>query len=316
MRSREGDRRRVNGLLLAGATALVSGVSVFVSSYGVHDFSSPALYTTAKNLVAALVLFAGSILVIALRPDRSRPIRGGRSPGRGRRAQILRLMGFGYVGVVGGGVAFILFFDGLARTSAAPAAFLHDTLVVFVALLAWPVLSERVSAFNLAAIGLLIMGEVAIAHGIGPVALSSGTFLVLGATVLWAVETVTVKRLVGSTSAGQLALVRMGIGSLVLVGYLAGTGRLGDLGSLDAAQLGWALITGVLLAAYVASWFCALARARALDVTSILVGSVAVTSLLQGIAGRSLPRPGYLGVVLVALGIAALAGARPWRVVT
>ena len=38
-----------------GATALISGVSVFVNSYGVHDFASPALDTTAKN--AAAVLF-------------------------------------------------------------------------------------------------------------------------------------------------------------------------------------------------------------------------------------------------------------------
>ena len=41
-----------------GVTALVSGVSVFVNSYGVHAVSSPAVYTTAKNLVAAVVRLA------------------------------------------------------------------------------------------------------------------------------------------------------------------------------------------------------------------------------------------------------------------
>ena len=43
-------------MLVAGVTALVSGVSVFVNSYGVHSFSSPALYTTAKNMAAVLFL--------------------------------------------------------------------------------------------------------------------------------------------------------------------------------------------------------------------------------------------------------------------
>jgi len=46
--------QRVPGMLVAGATALVSGVSVFVNSYGVHSFSSPALYTTAKNMAAVV----------------------------------------------------------------------------------------------------------------------------------------------------------------------------------------------------------------------------------------------------------------------
>ena len=33
-------------------------------------------------------------------------------------------------------------------------------------------------------------------------------------------------------------------------------------------QLGWVLLTGLLLSGYVATWMTALARARALDVTS------------------------------------------------
>ncbi len=44
------------GVAVAGITALISGVSVFVNSYGVHSISAPAVYTTAKNLVATLVL--------------------------------------------------------------------------------------------------------------------------------------------------------------------------------------------------------------------------------------------------------------------
>ena len=41
---------RSNGIVLAAGTALVSGVSVFANSYGVHAIASPAVYTTAKNI--------------------------------------------------------------------------------------------------------------------------------------------------------------------------------------------------------------------------------------------------------------------------
>src|ERR1039458_3800910 len=54
--SRTRTKRVVPGVFVAGVTALISGVSVFVNSYGVRAVSSPAVYTTAKNLVATLVL--------------------------------------------------------------------------------------------------------------------------------------------------------------------------------------------------------------------------------------------------------------------
>src|SRR5438105_4626479 len=47
---------RTTGLLLALVTACISGVSVFVNSYGVKSFHSASTYTTAKNLVAAVIL--------------------------------------------------------------------------------------------------------------------------------------------------------------------------------------------------------------------------------------------------------------------
>lgn len=302
------DRRPLNGLTVAGLTALISGASVFVNSYGVHDFSSPLLYTTGKNLVAAMVLLVGTVAVVRLRPD------GGRTqpyaPAVTNRVKCWRVLGLAYVGIVGGGFAFVLFFDGLAQTPAAPAAFLHDTLVIFVALLAWPVLVEKISRYNLLAIGFLVTGEVVISGGIGHIALGRGPLLVLGATALWAVETVLVKNLLVSTSSAHIGLVRMGVGSLFLVGDLGVTGHLAGLGTLDRAQVGWILITGLLLAGYVATWFTALARARAIDVTSVLVASVVVTSLLQEIADRSLPASTYLGIGLVAFGLVALPKSR------
>jgi hypothetical protein len=67
--------------------------------------------------------------------------------------------------------------------------------VIWVVLLAAPFLHERAARWNIAAIALLVGGEVALSKGIGHLAWGSGTSLVLAATLLWAVEVVVAKRL-------------------------------------------------------------------------------------------------------------------------
>ena len=304
------------GVVVAGITALLSGLSVFVNSYGVHSVTAPAVYTTAKNLVATVVLVGGVLVARSWqlrRPDsaagRFVSVRGTGESGGGEANRdgspvmgILRWIGLAFVGIVGGGLAFVLFFDGLADTTATPAAFMRDSLVIWVAVLAVPFLHERLMWWNVAAIVLLVVGEVAVAGGVGHLAASRGEVLVLLATLLWAVEVVVIKVLLRDLAPAAVALVRMGLGAVTLIVYLMATGSLRALVSLDATQVGWALLTGLLLSAYVATWVTALARARALDVTSILVGSALVTALLQAAAGTSSLAPQALGLVLIATG--------------
>jgi len=306
------ERRAVPGVAVAGLTALVSGVAVFVNAYGGRGLPSPSVYTAAKNLTTALVLGVLTVLSVALSKSAvaRRWTRVQRPTGVGARSVTARTWAaLAFVGIVGGGVAFALFFNGLAKLAATPAAFLHDSLVVWVGLLALPVLGERPTSWNVAAIGLLVGGEVAIVGGIGHLGSSPGTLLVLGATMLWAIETVAIKRLLETFSPAAVALVRMGVGSVVLVGYVGATVGLGPLVGLGAVQWGWVLLTGVLLAGYVATWMTALARARALDVTSVLVFSVVVTGLLQAAAGTRALAPQGLGLALVAGGTVLVAWA-------
>jgi drug/metabolite transporter (DMT)-like permease len=306
-------KTRLPGLAVAGATAIVSGVSVFVNSYGVKSFASAAVYTTAKNLVAALVI-AAFVAVTWLAARRASPVDQAAKSDTAAPPELhglARLAGFAYVAAIGGGAAFIFFFDGLARTSAVPAVFLHDTLVIWVALLALPLLGERAGRWNLVAIALLVVGVTAASGGVGHLTFNSGNTLVLGATVLWAIETVIAKRLLADTAPATLALVRMGGGAVVLLSYLGATGQFANLVGLGSAGLRWALVTGFLLGGYVATWMTALARARAIDVASVLVASAAVTLFLDAIVHHIGLGPDAVGLALLAIGVLAVVRAWP-----
>jgi drug/metabolite transporter (DMT)-like permease len=297
--------QRTPGVLVAGVTALVSGVSVFVNSYGVHSFASPALYTTAKNVAA--VLFLALAASTGLRTRRrgtslltSNFVSSERSSALTRGAGYW--LGLAYVGIIGGGLAFVLFFDGLAVSTPASAAFWRDTMVLWVAALAVPILREKVRWWNVVAIAMLVTGEIIVARGVGHLAFTRGEVDVLSSTVLWAIEVVVAKRLLREIAPAALALVRMGVGALALIGYMAVTGTFSALLLLDAHQILWVLLTGLLLSVYVATWMTALARARALDVTSVLVASALITWLLQLVAGTVTPLTSSVGLVLIGVG--------------
>ena len=135
--------------------------------------------------------------------------------------------GLTVIGVIGGSVPFILFFSGLAIASAPTAAFIHKTLFVWVVVLAVPFLGERLGWFPLAALGVLLAGQFLAAPPTG-VTWGTGETMILAATALWAVEVVIARRLlVRDVPSPLLGAARLGIGLVVLVGYLAITGRLG-----------------------------------------------------------------------------------------
>lgn len=303
-------RRPLPGVAVAGVTATISGVSIYVNSFGVHSFSSPAVYTTAKNLVATVGLVAATTLAMVWRHRRSASAMdrfvGAPNFGDDRRLGARQWLGLTYVGVIGGGLAFVLFFNGLAISQPASAAFWRDSLVLWVAILAVVFLRERLRWWNVAAMVLLVAGEIVVTGGVGQLGANRGEMYVVASSLLWAGEVVIARKLLATLAPATLSVVRMGVGAVTLVVYLAATGSLSMLVSLTAHQLTWALWTGTLLAAYVATWMSALARARALDVTSILVASALITWTLQLIAGAVVPAPNSLGLVLIALGAGLL----------
>jgi drug/metabolite transporter (DMT)-like permease len=293
---------RARGVALALSTAAISGVAIFVNGYGVKRFGDATVYTTAKNAIAGLVLVLLAVAASRSPPGRNDPARRSRS-----RAQLSALLA---VAAVGGSIPFVLFFEGLARASSTQAAFVHKTLVIWVALLAVPLLRERLSRAHYAAIALLIAGQAVLVRELGTVTIGAGELMIFSATLLWAVEVVLVKRLLESLAAPTLAAARLGIGTLLLVAYVLASGRWSEFAALNGTQWAWALLTGSLLAGYVATWYAALARAQAVDVTAVLVLGLVVTAVLdRAIEGAPLDLLG-LGVIAIGGVAAAVLAAR------
>ena len=289
-------RRSTNtrlGVGLAIGTALISGLAIYLNSYGVKAVPDAAVYTTAKNGVAALILVGLALGLGAAREARA-------LDGR-RRAGLLA------IAVIGGSVPFVLFFSGLAIATAPTAAFIQKTLFIWVALMALPLLGERIGLVQIGALGVLLVGQVLVAPPTG-MGWGAGETMILAATLLWAVEVVLAKRLLVGISAPLLGAARMGLGFLVLIGYLAVSGRLAGLGTLSGQALIWVLVTGVLLAGYVATWFAALRFAPATTVTSILVGAAVVTGALSSVSsGKAPDLRAVVGYVLIAVAVALVA---------
>ena len=302
--SRRPRASRPVGIALAFTTAVVSGVAVYVNGYAVKHFDDATVYTTAKNAVAGVLLL---LLALAVVPWRAaeRAGAGSVAPPTARRWAALVV-----VAVVGGSVPFVLFFEGLARAEATQAAFIHKTLVVWVALLAVPLLRERLGWPQVLAVALLLAGQAWLVGETGTIAFGTGEAMILAATLLWAVEVVLVKRLLGVLPPRTLAAARMGLGTVVLVGWVVATGKWDGLAALGAEQWQWAILTGLLLTAYVATWYSALALAQAVDVTAVLVFGAVVTALLAGAADDAAVDLVGLGLVTAGAVLVAVAALR------
>jgi drug/metabolite transporter (DMT)-like permease len=100
----------------------------------------------------------------------------------------------------------------------------------------------------------------------------------------------------------------MGVGSVVLVDWTL----IRAVAALTGNQWMWVLVTGVILAGYVSTWFAALSRAPAVDVTAVLVVGAVITALLAAVVKGSplVPQLGWAALVLAGTALVAVPA---WR---
>lgn len=280
------------GFMLSLLTACVSGVSVFANSVFVSK-ADPIVFSIIRNSFVVLLLTA---------------LLWGRGHlkdlGKLKKKEWGMLMA---IGAIGGGIPFALFFTGLSKIGAVNGNILHKTLFLWVALLAVPFLKERISRIQLTGY-LTVFASLFILGGSFKFVPATGSYLVLAATVMWAIENVIAKKTLQNVSYELVAWGRMifGLPFLLLSALALGkTGLLFAPVSYAAAPI---TVSSVLLVAYVLSWYGALSLAPATMVSSILVLAPIVTALLGwAMLSKSIPTPQIVSYSVLCIGVCIIA---------
>jgi len=287
------------GLLLIFSTAVISGFSIFINKFGVNEFN-PYLFAFLKNLVVAAFLI-GFILGLKEFKNLKTLCR--------KDWFVLTL-----IGLIGGCVPFLLFFKGLALTTAANGAFIHKTMFIYVALLATVFLKEKIPNRFLIAGAFLLMGNLFFLKFL-PYGAGQGDLLILLATLFWAAENIISKHALKTLSSRIVAFGRMGIGSVFILIFLILTGNTQAISNLTPLHFQWVMISAIFLFGYVITWYSGLKQISVTKATTILLLGSPITSLLTFVfQGQVFTIHQALGSFLLLVGIAIVIGFRKiWK---
>lgn len=282
------------GIIFIIATALISGVSIYVNSLGVK-FSNPYVFTGIKNVLVGVVLFS---IILAFKEWKVLK--------KLTRKDWWRLT---FIGLIGGCIPFLLFFKGLSMTIGANGGFIHKTLFIYVSFMAIIFLKEKMNKSLLIGLGALLVGNV-LFLGIQAQAVNWGDGLILLATLFWSVEIILSKKALVSLSPRIVAWGRMFFGSIFIMLFLVNTRQVGELFAYNPEQWKWIAITSLLLVGYVFTFYHGLKYTRASVATSILAIGAPITGLITLVAneGVSWAPQKIWGIVLILIGIISIIG--------
>lgn len=269
------------GIALVFLTAVISGLTVFVSKYGV-SIVNPYIFTGLKNILVAF--FAVGWLLMA---------RDWRILRKLTKKQWSLLL---IVGLIGGCVPFLLYFKGLSLTNSAQAAFIHKSMFLFIFILAAVFLKEKISKNLLIIANFIFLGNILFLK-LTPIHFGWGDFLILLATLLWAVENVLSKYLLKELPARIIIWARMFFGSVFIIFFWLATNQARLILTLSVRQVGWVMITSVLLLSYVATWYLGLKYVNVSTAAAVLLLAAPITLFFSN--GLALAPNQIAGMILI-----------------
>ncbi len=282
------------GILFVLATAIISGVSIYVNSLGVK-FANPYIFTGMKNVLVGLALFS---LIMALREWKQL-----------KKLTSRQWWQLTLIGLIGGAIPFLLFFKGLSLTIGAKGGFIHKTMFLYVALLAIMFLKEKINKSLLIGIGALLLGNI-LFLGMKPQGLNWGDGLILLATLFWAVEIIISKKVLQHLSAKIVAWGRMFFGAMFIMIFLVSTNQLSAAFAYNPEQWKWIAITSVFLFGYVFTFYHGLKHVRASVATAVLALGAPITGLITLLVNNGIvwaPQKVW-GLALIVFGIVTVIG--------
>ena len=258
------------GIYLAIITSVISGISIFINKFAVSAIQPPLLFTATKNAGVGLLIL--SIILIA---------------GKWREMKNLKRLDYVYlllIAVIGGSLPFYLFFTGLSQIPAVNGAIIQKSLVLWVSILAIPLLKEKLSRKQFLAVLILFTGNLLIG-GFKGFKYSQGELYVLLATIIWGVETGLAKKVLLRVSPDLVTGATMGLGSVILIiaAVITSPTSFSTGLHLNQTQWFWLLLTMATLLSYVMCWYRALKLAPATTVTAVLVSSTLITNILSAV---------------------------------
>jgi len=253
------------GIIFALLTAIISGISIFYAKIAVVKIS-PLVLTTSRNLWVAFLFLVYFIFSKKLKNIKAL-----------KKNELINLT---LVGLIGGALPFYLFFTGLSVIGAQTANFIHKSLFIWVSLLAYIFLKEKLNLnYWLAFILIFIANFFLMPFKFD---FNRGELMVFSATLLWAAENILAKKILSRVSSETVGLFRMTVGSLILLLLLSINSQLNRLLAINNQQLVAIILGGSILFFYVYFWYKALKYAPASLVTLILTFSVVVGNILTG----------------------------------
>jgi len=281
------------GTILALMTAVISGIAIPLNKVFVVGIDA-TVFTAARALIIGLVF-----LLIA-------GFQSGFDFSRFKKAGWKHLI---FIGVVGGGLAFLMYFSGLQLTTTGRAAFLHKTLPVFAGIFAAAFLKERIPRRHWYALLMMLIGAFMIYFSRIPLSAmwsnpGLGDALVIGATVLWAAENTVARKVMKEGESNLIvSFSRMFIGSLLLFGIIGLTGKIDVLLSLNGVQVANLFISTAMLFVYVFFWYWSIKHVEISKATALLL-LAPVISLAMGVWWFNEPFPiaQMIGSILILFG--------------
>ncbi len=278
------------GVLLVLATAVISGISIFINQFGVK-LASPYIFAGLKNIIVAILFFSFILFIKEWKGFKKLT----------KKDWLVLVL----IGLIGGSIPFLLFFKGLSISGGVQAAFIHKLMFLFVAILAPIFLKEKLKSNSIIGLGFLVLGSIFLFNIKGSFVFSAGSLLILIATLFWSVEQLLSKKMVNKISPRIVAFGRMFFGSLFIIIFWLFSGQYKLLTEISATQISWVLITAALLFGYVFTWYSGLKYVPVTFASAVLVLGAPITSLLTLLQGKTLALSQVWGISLIFLGIAS-----------
>jgi len=257
-----------HGIIFAIIAAIISGFSIFYNKLVVVKGVDPLIFNILKNGGVGIIL---TVLLIT-----SRKITKLKALSRKQWISLL------LIAVVGGSIPFLLFFEGLKSIPAINASIIQKSLFLWVALLALPLLKEKLSKLQLVGFALIAWSNLFLG-GFSGFTFGKGEQLILMATLLWTIENILAKITLKHLDSTIVTWGRMFGGSIILLSIATLENKATLLSSVTASQLIQTTGSILFLTLYVISWYKAVKMAPVTLVASILILATPITNILTSI---------------------------------